>query len=317
MNHGAGDVPLETLSDIAKAVVRIHVVGSRGTGFFAHFEELGLDGLLTNNHVLVQRYFDGDEFRIYTNDQPGALNEMTYQVKRGQFAVTAPDDLDFTFIGMTRRQIGREVKFLDVRREFGVGDYVRIVGHPRGRGVALGDAQKIVGMEGSNVTYLTDTEPGSSGSPVLNQDFKAIALNKSHDETANYGTAIGRIIERIVTAKRQPRRLAASRAENSVLQTEVSPLGAEVSALREIALRNEIIPGSLASVYWPVLKEWLGATRPLLLLWRSSDPSDVAGFHGACDGWSNTLVVVRSKRTRSSGGSRSLRGAARASGRTT
>jgi hypothetical protein len=44
-----------------------------------------------------------------------------------------------------------------------------------------------------------------------------------------------------------------------------------------------------------VLKEWLGATAPLQLLFKSSDARDVEGFHSACDGKANTLVIVRSK----------------------
>jgi hypothetical protein len=58
---------------------------------------------------------------------------------------------------------------------------------------------------------------------------------------------------------------------------------------------DQIVPGSVASAFSPVLKEWLGATAPLQLLFKSSDASDVEGFHRACDGKANTLVIVRSK----------------------
>jgi hypothetical protein len=35
--------------------------------------------------------------------------------------------------------------------------------------------------------------------------------------------------------------------------------------------------------------------EPLQLLFKSSDATDVEGFHRACDGKANTLVIVRSK----------------------
>jgi hypothetical protein len=58
---------------------------------------------------------------------------------------------------------------------------------------------------------------------------------------------------------------------------------------------DQIIPGSVASAFSPVLKEWLGAPAPLQLLFKSSDASDVKGFHRACDRKANTLVIVHSK----------------------
>jgi hypothetical protein len=58
---------------------------------------------------------------------------------------------------------------------------------------------------------------------------------------------------------------------------------------------GQIVPGAVASAYSPVLKEWLGATAPLQLLFKTSDASDREGFHDPCDGKANTLVIVRSK----------------------
>jgi hypothetical protein len=58
---------------------------------------------------------------------------------------------------------------------------------------------------------------------------------------------------------------------------------------------DQLVTDSVADAFSPVLKEWLGATAPLQLLFKSSDASDVKGFHRACDGKANTLVVVRTK----------------------
>jgi hypothetical protein len=64
---------------------------------------------------------------------------------------------------------------------------------------------------------------------------------------------------------------------------------------KEEVPRGSIVPGSLAAEFSPVLKEWLGAKAPLTQLWKSSNVQDVAGFHQACDGKGNTLVLVRWK----------------------
>jgi hypothetical protein len=58
---------------------------------------------------------------------------------------------------------------------------------------------------------------------------------------------------------------------------------------------DQIVPRSVASAFSPVLKKWLGAKAPLQLLFKSSDVRDAKGFHRACDGKANTLVIVRSK----------------------
>jgi hypothetical protein len=39
----------------------------------------------------------------------------------------------------------------------------------------------------------------------------------------------------------------------------------------------------------------LGATAPLQRPWKTSNPRDFAGFHRACDGRANTLVIVRTR----------------------
>ena len=58
--------------------------------------------------------------------------------------------------------------------------------------------------------------------------------------------------------------------------------------------KSRILPNSVASEWADVIAEWLGAKEPLTLKWQSNDASDVKGFHDACDGVANTLVIVKS-----------------------
>lgn len=101
------------------------------------------------------------------------------------FITDGRDDLDFTIVAVGERLIGPRTV-----REYGccpllatsdkhiVGEYVNIIQHPDG------DYKKIVVREnnlvarlGTVLHYMADTSPGSSGSPVFNDQWEVIALH--------------------------------------------------------------------------------------------------------------------------------------------
>jgi endonuclease G len=77
------------------------------------------------------------------------------------------------------------------------GDHVTIVQHPSGdfKQIALRD-NRVVGRGKKNITlyYATDTMPGSSGSPVFNDEFELVALHHAgepiNDDTFDSGEPI-------------------------------------------------------------------------------------------------------------------------------
>ena len=88
---------------------------------------------------------------------------------------------------------------------FAKGQYANIVGHPNGQ-------PKMVSLRGNKITevfenaieYTSDTEPGSSGSPVFDNDWELIALHSqagSQDSAGNWisnkGFRIDKIVQRI------------------------------------------------------------------------------------------------------------------------
>ncbi|MAT42168.1 MAG: serine protease [Anaerolineaceae bacterium] len=80
-----------------------------------------------------------------------------------------------------------------------------IVQHPDAKPMKLAlDTEAIIGLNGNKtrVTYKTNTEPGSSGSPCFNQNWELVALHHSGDPkwvpTWNRGIPINLITEMIV-----------------------------------------------------------------------------------------------------------------------
>jgi hypothetical protein len=80
-----------------------------------------------------------------------------------------------------------------------------IVQHPRGAALKLAlDTRAVVGLygDGRRVRYRTNTEPGSSGSPVFDQNWNLVALHHSGDPASimpsyNEGIPITRVAELI------------------------------------------------------------------------------------------------------------------------
>jgi len=162
----------------ARAVVRIKAAdGSLGTGFL-----LADDLLVTNHHVLDNH--DAAE---------GATAQFNYQkTLEGRDAATEvlrldPDAFfttshqdDCTIVKVRGNPSERwgsiEVSQVEVR----AGDRVNIIQHPGGDQKQLSFFHNVVVYVGEGrVQYLTDTMPGSSGSPVFDKDWRLVALHHS------------------------------------------------------------------------------------------------------------------------------------------
>jgi V8-like Glu-specific endopeptidase len=77
---------------------------------------------------------------------------------------------------------------------------VNILGHPKGLNlrVSLQD-NKLVSVDDRYLHYRTPTDPGSSGSPIFNQNWELVGIHHSSSKEmqANEGIRIDRIIEAI------------------------------------------------------------------------------------------------------------------------
>lgn len=186
----------------AQAVGRIEMPRGRahGTGFL-----VGPDLILTNYHVFKSK-----------DVLPSAVIRFDYQanaegvVTKGRvfefvpdFYVGSPDvELDFALVRvkgepLAERKMGPDDEGLDylelLRRGRHRGyllvspslivehERVNIIQHPNGnpQKVVLTQNYVLANMSADRVHYLADTQPGSSGSPVLNRLWEVIALHHS------------------------------------------------------------------------------------------------------------------------------------------
>lgn len=180
---------LEQGTDAARAVVRIVTADDLGTGFI-----LENRWLLTNNHVLPN-----------LETAATASIEFNYQFPKGvKISVKKPADLkaeyttrltpgtkeqplfhtneteDWTLVKLDDPQIDQFGFFTMAAPGLRSGDFVNIIQHPLGGPKQIGIYQNMVMYADEEIIqYMTDTNNGSSGSPVVNSDWEVVAIHHS------------------------------------------------------------------------------------------------------------------------------------------
>ena len=200
IHRGADFLPASFLSEgsrCARAVCRIETRDSLGTGFL-----IAPGVLITNNHVLEDEHQAAE-----------ASARFEYDADSESFAVSLlPDelfitdvDLDFTIVACVAESLA-DFPTIPLRRSpAGVarGERVSVIQHPRGRlkEVALHE-NRVVEIRDRVLRYRTDTEPGSSGSPVFNHQWELVGLHhagvKSGETASNEGILVSAIVDHLL-----------------------------------------------------------------------------------------------------------------------
>jgi endonuclease G, mitochondrial len=195
---------LETALAVSRFVGRIQirtspgVTDGYGTGFMVSPRLL-----LTNNHVLsseAEAVHSEVEFD-YQNDRFGRLLPVvTYRLLPGTFFLTSRE-LDFTLVAVseTSSQGNIQLKRYGWSRLIAsqgkalLGDALNIVQHPKGgiKQIVLRSNQ-LIDLFDNYAHYKTDTEPGSSGSPVYNDQWEIVALHHSGVPNTQNGNLIAK-----------------------------------------------------------------------------------------------------------------------------
>jgi hypothetical protein len=176
---------LEVGVRVARSVGRIHVRTPKGSGFGTGFM-VSPQLVLTNNHVLEDAGIAGAS-RIEFDFQEGADGKLRTSVflnfDPATFFVTHKG-LDFSLVALKGDpKAVAKLGFNGLSAEEGkviVGEYVSIIQHPSGERKQLALRENlIVDVLENFLHYKTDTSPGSSGSPVFNDQWEVVALHHS------------------------------------------------------------------------------------------------------------------------------------------
>lgn len=177
---------LEKARNAANAVCRVVCGDQVGTGF------LTKDGyVFTNNHVIGSADA-AKTARLEFNYELGKT-VTAYDVDATDFKTSPPTELDFARVKVIDRPdaplsswgfVEFETESLPL-----VGEDVTIIQHPKGE-VKKFKSDEVLGQLNQYLFYTTETEPGSSGSPVLNKDCKVIALHHAGKTQAEGGLVI-------------------------------------------------------------------------------------------------------------------------------
>ncbi|MGL6072999.1 MAG: DNA/RNA non-specific endonuclease [Fimbriiglobus sp.] len=202
----------------ARAVGRVNVISKLGNNLGSGTGFLVAPGLLmTNNHVLKQQDLAAKSYVVFEfeYDADNRLKATTlFEFTSELFFTDAT--LDFTIVSVSEvNDTGRnlsEFGYLPLVAQTGKvldGEYVSIIQHPGGaaKQLALRDSE-ILGRKRNYLYYTTDTNPGSSGAPVLSDEWLTVALhhravpdfNTPDSYVANRGIRISAIMDRLKTA---------------------------------------------------------------------------------------------------------------------
>lgn len=214
---------LQKGADRARSVCRIVTGRSLGTGFL-----IAPGFIMTNNHVLEDRRTAGNSRAEFGFDEDGDT-PIRVSLRPERFFIT-DGPLDFTIVACDMDGLS-DLKPIGLRRNPASvtrHERVNVIQHPRGRAkeVAIHD-NRVERIRDTVIRYRTDTEPGSSGSPVFNNEWELVALHhagvRRGSSAENEGIRISSIVQRLTRRSRSGRE--SSRELESLLHTvgDVSP----------------------------------------------------------------------------------------------
>lgn len=179
---------LERGLQVARTVGRVSIRGRTGSpiGYGTGFM-VGPRLLMTNNHVLTDAAQAGDsvvEFDYFVRADGSPSTIKVFNLQPEVFFKTDPD-LDFSLVAVA--EVGASGTPLSAQGwnqlvpdegKAIIGQWVNIIQHPNGEPKQLVlRNNEIVDTPDRFLTYKTDTSPGSSGSPVYNDQWEVVALH--------------------------------------------------------------------------------------------------------------------------------------------
>lgn len=179
---------LELAINASRGVARVKLPNGSATGFL-----IGPDLFMTNNHVLEDETDARNailqfNYRMQADDSPAETDEWQCDP---DFLFKTNPNLDYSIVKVVAKdgqKAGDKWGHFNLRHGASIveNQRVNIIQHPRGRHkeIAFRDNQvKLV--ENSFIQYLTDTDYGTSGSPVFDDWFNVVALHNQRVRDPN------------------------------------------------------------------------------------------------------------------------------------
>jgi len=230
---------LRTGDRLGRAVVKLlRGDGGSGTGFL-----VAPGVLLTNHHVLPDPATAASAISLanYEAAPPGASLGRPASVPLDPDSLFVTNaELDFTFCAVRGLDFLGSIALDRNSLNIGPSETVNIIQHPRGRPkeVAIKD-NRVIKADSVVVHYACSTEPGSSGSPVFNNQWEPVALHHASvvsdgpearpavGDTGHYPPAVGPLGE------------AATRYLNEGIRISAIALWLETAEANTLALREQ------------------------------------------------------------------------------
>lgn len=184
----------------AQAVCRIETASGFGSGFLIGARNF----IMTNNHVLPNRETAATAKALFDYDE----DTIQYSVSLNPDRLFITDQgLDFSIVACDPSTLPAEIAAIPLLRDPDTitrGERVNIIQHPRGgtKHLSLHD-NKVRYVYDIGIRYTADTEGGSSGSPVFNNQWNLVALHHAgwvdaSGNACNEGIRIKAIVEYLI-----------------------------------------------------------------------------------------------------------------------
>lgn len=190
---------LERGVDRAHSVCRIVTDLSYGSGFMV----VNRNYIMTNNHVLPNRDVAQGSSAQFDYDHD---NEEFHVALDPEKLFITDQNLDYTIVALASHslpEVIQPITLLENPATVTRNERVNVIQHPQGRRkeVSIHD-NKVTYVYDKIIRYTADTEPGSSGSPVLNNQWQLVALHhagwiEDDGSASNEGIRIAAIVENL------------------------------------------------------------------------------------------------------------------------
>lgn len=163
---------------------------------------------MTNNHVLASRDIASGSIAEFGYEDDSTVTRVA--LKPDGLFITHKE-LDFTIVGCEPDAIADITHIPLLRNPATItrNERVNIIQHPSGRTKEVAIYKNnVIRVQDKVLHYRTDTEPGSSGSPVFNNSWELVGLHhagwtEQDGRSTNEGIRISSIVSHLISQRRQ------------------------------------------------------------------------------------------------------------------